>query len=153
MSFSPKLNVMTSKQRPRKLSMNGSDGKPYQYLLKGHEDLRQDERVMQLFGLVNTLLVNDAETFKRHLQIQRYGVTPLSPNSGLIGWVADCGMNVDFKRTKFLIVFFADTLHDLVKDFRERRKIPINMEHRLISQVLKENLHELYPLLETKGND
>lgn len=29
------------------------------FLLKGHEDLRQDERVMQLFGLVNTLLLND----------------------------------------------------------------------------------------------
>ena len=24
---------------------------------QGHEDLRQDERVMQLFGLVNTMLV------------------------------------------------------------------------------------------------
>jgi len=38
------------------------------FLLKGHEDLRQDERVMQLFGLVNTLLANDPETFKRHLR-------------------------------------------------------------------------------------
>ncbi len=38
------------------------------FLLKGHEDLRQDERVMQLFGLVNTLLTNDPETFKRHLR-------------------------------------------------------------------------------------
>jgi FKBP12-rapamycin complex-associated protein len=27
--------------------------------LKGHEDIRQDERVMQLFGLVNTLLAID----------------------------------------------------------------------------------------------
>ena len=34
----------------------------------GHEDLRQDERVMQLFRLVNTLLANDAVTFKRHLR-------------------------------------------------------------------------------------
>ena len=38
------------------------------FLLKGHEDLRQDERVMQLFGLVNTLLANDSVTFKRHLR-------------------------------------------------------------------------------------
>ena len=37
------------------------------FLLKGHEDLRQDERVMQLFGLVNTLLAGDQETSKRHL--------------------------------------------------------------------------------------
>ena len=46
----------------------GSDGRSYMFLLKGHEDLRQDERVMQLFGLVNTLLDNDPETFKRHLR-------------------------------------------------------------------------------------
>ena len=31
------------------------------FLLKGHEDLRQDERVMQFFSLVNSLLVNDPE--------------------------------------------------------------------------------------------
>lgn len=42
------------------------------FLLKGHEDLRQDERVMQLFGLVNTLLNNDPETFKRHLRYVVY---------------------------------------------------------------------------------
>ncbi len=46
----------------------GSNGRDFMFLLKGHEDLRQDERVMQLFGLVNTLLTNDPETFKRHLR-------------------------------------------------------------------------------------
>lgn len=30
--------------------MQGDDGREYVFLLKGHEDLRQDERVMQLFG-------------------------------------------------------------------------------------------------------
>jgi FKBP12-rapamycin complex-associated protein len=50
------MHVITSKQRPRRLHIHGSDGKDYGYLLKGHEDLRQDERVMQLFGLVNSLL-------------------------------------------------------------------------------------------------
>jgi len=45
----------------------GSNGQEYQFLLKGHEDLRQDERVMQLFGLVNSLLLNNPETFRRNL--------------------------------------------------------------------------------------
>lgn len=48
----------------------GSNGKDYMFLLKGHEDLRQDERVMQLFGLVNTLLCHDPDTFRRNLTIQ-----------------------------------------------------------------------------------
>jgi len=41
------------------MSMFGNDGREYVFLLKGHEDMRQDERVMQLFGLVNTLLSID----------------------------------------------------------------------------------------------
>jgi len=117
-SFVPTLNVISSKQRPRKLTIMGSDGSEYHYLLKGHEDLRQDERVMQLFGLVNTLLAGDMETFKRHLTIHRYPVIPLSPNSGLIGWVPHC-----------------DTLHALIRDYRESRKILLNIEHRLMQQM------------------
>ncbi|KAJ8979409.1 hypothetical protein NQ317_015841 [Molorchus minor] len=83
--FNRSLEVITSKQRPRKLIIRGSNGKDYMFLLKGHEDLRQDERVMQLFGLVNTLLLKDPDTFRRNLTIQRYAVIPLSTNSGLIG--------------------------------------------------------------------
>eukprot|EP00742_Colponemidia_sp_Colp-10_P007030 GILJ01007544.1.p1 GENE.GILJ01007544.1~~GILJ01007544.1.p1 ORF type:complete len:2402 (-),score=355.14 GILJ01007544.1:281-6541(-) len=117
-SFAPSLNVISSKQRPRKLTIHGSDGKEYVFLLKGHEDLRQDERVMQLFGLVNTLLAHDPETSKKDLSIRRYAVIPLSPNSGLIGWVPHC-----------------DTLHQLIRDYRESRKILLNIEHRLMLQM------------------
>eukprot|EP01135_Chromosphaera_perkinsii_P003113 Nk52_evm2s236 gene=Nk52_evmTU2s236 len=122
--FISSLNVITSKQRPRKLTIKGSDGQDYVYLLKGHEDLRQDERVMQLFGLVNMLLTADPDTFKRHLSIQRYAVIPLSQNSGLIGWVPNC-----------------DTLHTLIRDYRESRKILLNIEHRLMLQMAPEYDH------------
>lgn len=111
--FSPQLVVITSKQRPRRLTIHGEDGENYDFLLKGHEDLRQDERVMQLFGLVNTLLGNSRLTAEKDLSIQRYAVIPLSPNSGLIGWVPNC-----------------DTLHHLIREYREARKIPVNVEHR-----------------------
>ncbi|XP_017494320.1 PREDICTED: serine/threonine-protein kinase mTOR-like, partial [Rhagoletis zephyria] len=114
----PQLNIITSKQRPRKLTIKGSNGRNYMFLLKGHEDLRQDERVMQLFGLVNTLLNKEHNTSKQNLAIQRYAVIPLSPNSGLIGWVPHC-----------------DTLHSLIRDYREKRKILLNMEHRLMLRV------------------
>ena len=66
----PSLSVITSKQRPRKLSIRGSNGRVCMFLLKGHEDLRQDERVMQFFSLVNSLLLNDPETYRRNLAIQ-----------------------------------------------------------------------------------
>ena len=33
-SFAPQLHVITSKQRPRKLTIHGSDGAEYMFLLK-----------------------------------------------------------------------------------------------------------------------
>ncbi|KAG9238765.1 armadillo-type protein [Amylocarpus encephaloides] len=118
MSFETNFSVISSKQRPRKLSLNGSDGKPYAFVLKGHEDIRQDERVMQLFGLCNTLLTGDSESYKRHLNIQRYPAIPLSQSSGLLGWVPN-----------------SDTLHVLIREYRENRKILLNIEHRIMLQM------------------
>jgi FKBP12-rapamycin complex-associated protein len=37
-NFAPKLSIIISKQRPRRLYLKGSDGKEYQYLLKGVYD-------------------------------------------------------------------------------------------------------------------
>ena len=58
------LQGLSSKQHPRKLCILGSHGKDIMFLLKGHEDLRQDERVLQLFGLVNTILISNPGTFR-----------------------------------------------------------------------------------------
>jgi FKBP12-rapamycin complex-associated protein len=125
--FSQHLSVISSKQRPRKLSMSGSDGCEYVFLLKGHEDLRQDERVMQLFGLVNTLVRSDRTTSSDPaLMIQRFNAIPLSPKSGLLSWVPEY-----------------DTLHGLIREYRDRegRKVPLNIEHRHMTQVAPELDH------------
>ncbi|XP_022763546.1 serine/threonine-protein kinase TOR isoform X3 [Durio zibethinus] len=144
-SFARQLDVITSKQRPRKLTIHGSDGEEYAFLLKGHEDLRQDERVMQLFGLVNTLLENSRKTAEKDLSIQRYSVIPLSPNSGLIGWVPNC-----------------DTLHHLIREYRDARRITLNQEHKCMLSfapdydhlplIAKVEVFE-YALENTEGND
>lgn len=49
------------------------------------------------------------------MEIARYAVVPLSPNSGLIGWVPNC-----------------DTLHALVREHRETHKVPLNLEHKMM---------------------
>jgi FKBP12-rapamycin complex-associated protein len=91
----------------------------YEFLLKGHEDLRQDERVMQLFALINTLMGLDPITAKHHLNISRYAVVPLSPNSGVIGWLGD-----------------TDTIHDLIKHYRESRNMQLSMEHKIMTKTV-----------------
>lgn len=142
--FDTTLSVIPSKQRPRKLNLRGSDGKTYSYLLKGHEDIRQDNLVMQLFGLVNTLLADDPDCFKRHLHIQPYAAIPLSPKSGLLSWVPH-----------------AETFHALIREYREG-KILLNIEHRIMLQMAPDydNLNHLqkievftYALDNTRGQD
>lgn len=117
-SVEPICDVISSKQRPRKITFKGSDGQDYQYALKGHEDIRQDSLVMQLFGLVNTLLQNDIECFQRHLDIHQFPAIPLSPKTGLIGWVTE-----------------SDTLHILIKEYRDSKKVPLNIEHLVMLQM------------------
>lgn len=39
-AFAPQLHVISSKQRPRKLSIMGSDGAEYMFLLKGEAGLK-----------------------------------------------------------------------------------------------------------------
>eukprot|EP01059_Diplonema_ambulator_P003629 TRINITY_DN13342_c0_g1_i3.p1 TRINITY_DN13342_c0_g1~~TRINITY_DN13342_c0_g1_i3.p1 ORF type:complete len:2822 (+),score=973.50 TRINITY_DN13342_c0_g1_i3:85-8550(+) len=147
-SFSPTLNVIPSKQRPRKLTIIGSDGLPYKFLLKGHEDLRQDERVMQLFGLVNTLLRHDkaiTKAARADLTIDQYPVIPLSSNVGIIGWLDR-----------------AETLHSLIRDYREKHKMQLNCETKfmqqhaidydLLSLMQKVEVFE-YALAQTDGDD
>lgn len=118
-SFRQQFGIILSKQRPRKIYLQGENGLEYVFLLKGHEDLRQDERAMQLFGLVNALLTHDRRTDSHDLSIQRYAVVPLSPNVGLSGWVP-----------------MSDTLHDLIRNYRERKKILLDIEHRLMEQLV-----------------
>lgn len=121
-AFSQQLNVIQSKQRPRKLSMVGSDGKEYQFLLKGHEDLRQDERVMQVFGLINKLFAkSDRRTLLHGVEMTTFSVVALSSNAGLIEWVPNC-----------------DTMHALVKSYRDARKIVPNIEQRVMVRCVQE---------------
>ncbi|KAJ2283115.1 hypothetical protein IW139_006694, partial [Coemansia sp. RSA 353] len=87
--FKPDIEVHRTAQLPRQMCIQGSDGNEYTFLLKGLDDLRLDERVMQLFGLINSLLSKDSETARRSLAIERFPVVPLSSNSGLIGFYSN----------------------------------------------------------------
>lgn len=86
-SFADHVLVLSSLQRPRKLTVRGSDGKQYGLLCKPKDDLRKDQRLMEFNGIINRALKRDAESSKRRLYIKTYAVTPLSEESGTIEWV------------------------------------------------------------------
>lgn len=120
--FGAQLTVLQSKQRPRRMSILGSDGHEYHFLLKGHEDLRQDERVMQVFRLVNKLFTKSTRrAVLTGVEMKTYEVISLSSNVGIIEWVPDC-----------------DTMHALVKEYREVHNIMPNVEHKVMLRLAAE---------------
>ncbi|KAK8896421.1 hypothetical protein M9Y10_014320 [Tritrichomonas musculus] len=85
-SFDNVVKIIASQKYPKKMKITGSDGKTYKYLLKGKEDLRLDQRVMQFFSLSNSLLRNDKSGIEKDLIIEAYAIIPLSPLAGMISW-------------------------------------------------------------------
>lgn len=119
-SFNPTMIIIASKQRPKRLSVNTSDGRRQKFLLKGREDLRLDERVMQLFLLINILMLSDSRSSKNFgFQVQQYTVTPLRETAGLIGWVDGC-----------------DTMTELVKRYRTNKDVALDVEFRVMNQII-----------------
>ncbi|WCJ33820.1 Serine/threonine-protein kinase SMG1 [Euphorbia peplus] len=86
-SFSEQVTILSTKTKPKKLAIHGSDGQKYTYLLKGREDLRLDARIMQLLQAINGLMHSSSATHKHLLAIRYYSVTPISGQAGLIQWV------------------------------------------------------------------
>lgn len=79
--------VLSSLQKPRKLSIRGSDGKLYAVLAKPKDDLRKDQRLMEFNTMINRFLKRDVEASRRRLYIRTYAVVPLNEECGLIEWV------------------------------------------------------------------
>jgi phosphatidylinositol kinase/protein kinase (PI-3 family) len=75
----------------------GSDGKQYMFLVKGGEDLRNDERIELLFDLMNlvvststsstTLNEENLKISKNNLRARTYSVIPMTSKMGIMEWV------------------------------------------------------------------
>ncbi|XP_012276665.1 DNA-dependent protein kinase catalytic subunit [Orussus abietinus] len=89
MKFESSVKIMDSKQRPMKITIIGNDAKNYDFLVKFGEDLRLDQRIEQIFTIMNGILQGDAICRQRQLFIDTYQVIPLSNHLGLIQWVND----------------------------------------------------------------
>ncbi|XP_038683516.1 serine/threonine-protein kinase ATM isoform X2 [Tripterygium wilfordii] len=82
------ITVMNGINAPKVVECFGSDGCKYRQLAKsGNDDLRQDAVMEQFFGLVNTFLQNNRDTWKRRLGIRTYKVVPFTPSAGVLEWV------------------------------------------------------------------
>jgi len=98
---------MGSIRKPKRLTIRGDDEKEYMFLVKGGEDLRMDQRIeqvlsysftkilqllqgiiitvyllipcVQLFGVMNEILMEDSACSQRGLRLKTYEVIPMTP--------------------------------------------------------------------------
>uniref|UniRef100_A0A2K6Q6U2 Serine/threonine-protein kinase ATR n=1 Tax=Rhinopithecus roxellana TaxID=61622 RepID=A0A2K6Q6U2_RHIRO len=85
--FDDTVEILASLQKPKKISLKGSDGKFYIMMCKPKDDLRKDCRLMEFNSLINKCLRKDAESRRRELHIRTYAVIPLNDECGIIEWV------------------------------------------------------------------
>ena len=83
----PLVTVLESMQAPCKLTLRCSDGTEAEFLAKGGEDLRQDERILRLFRCASAALQAHAPAAARGLSVVTFHVEPLSPRCGLVSWL------------------------------------------------------------------
>ena len=120
-SFLDDVLVLNSLQRPRKISIRGSDGHVYALLCKPKDDLRKDQRLMEFNAMINRALKKDADSSKRRLYIKTYAVTPLNEECGLIEWVDNL-----------------KTLREILLSTYKQKNIPINYSE--IRNLLNESI-------------
>ncbi|XP_062295726.1 serine/threonine-protein kinase ATR [Scomber scombrus] len=85
--FEDIVEILASLQKPKKISLKGSDGRSYTMMCKPKDDLRKDCRLMEFNCLINKCLRKDAESRRRELHICTYAVIPLNEECGIIEWV------------------------------------------------------------------
>ncbi|KHJ46616.1 FATC domain protein [Trichuris suis] len=85
--FADQIEVLNSLQKPKKISIVGSDGHNYPMMCKNKDDLRLDKRLMEFNNLVNTCLLREPECRRRRMRVRTYTVTPIGEDCGLVEWV------------------------------------------------------------------
>eukprot|EP01130_Rhizamoeba_saxonica_P012697 TRINITY_DN5387_c0_g1_i1.p1 TRINITY_DN5387_c0_g1~~TRINITY_DN5387_c0_g1_i1.p1 ORF type:complete len:406 (+),score=94.50 TRINITY_DN5387_c0_g1_i1:34-1218(+) len=74
-------------RKPKRLKIRGDDEKEYPFLVKGGEDLRLDQRIEQLFMVMNQIFRKDSQCRSRNLSIHTYEVVPMTNRVGILEWI------------------------------------------------------------------
>ncbi len=73
--FDEKMLVLQSLRLPKRLTIRGHDENDYRFLVKGGEDIRQDQRIEALFSIMNDLYDNDPncnQSNSAHIAVRTY---------------------------------------------------------------------------------
>jgi len=151
--FDATVVVMPSLRRPKRIQIRGSDEQDYFWLVKTGEDLRLDQRIEQLFGVMNTAFLEKFASTEHHLTT--YDVVPLTSRVGMIEWLQDTNslrsvLIQAFNRFKLN----ADHLRILGAKFGEfcMSKMPKSAKKSLSTSDVYKNLYKKVPDSEVETN-
>ncbi|KAI9251048.1 hypothetical protein BY458DRAFT_559563 [Sporodiniella umbellata] len=86
-SVDSRVLVMASIRKPKRIRIYGTDEREYLFLVKGGEDLRLDQRIEQIFTVMNNMISKNTFCLSQNICIATYNVIPMATNLGLIEWV------------------------------------------------------------------
>ncbi|XP_065362796.1 serine/threonine-protein kinase ATR [Calliphora vicina] len=85
--ISEEVVVLRSAAKPKKITIECSDGVLYNVMVKPKDDLRKDFRLMEFNGLVKRFLHQDSKARHRRLRIRTYAAIPFNEECGLVEWL------------------------------------------------------------------
>ena len=86
-SIKKSVLILPSLMRPKRITVHGSNEKDFNLLIKGGEDLRLDQRIQQLFHIVNGIFREDSACQSRNLNLKTFGIVPITNNLGSLEWI------------------------------------------------------------------
>uniref|UniRef100_A0A8C4NGJ0 non-specific serine/threonine protein kinase n=1 Tax=Eptatretus burgeri TaxID=7764 RepID=A0A8C4NGJ0_EPTBU len=122
--FDERVQIMNSIRKPKCLVLRGDDEREHKFLVKGGEDLRQDQRIQQLLGIMNNTLGCSASATIGGLPLITYTVIPLTtspsgPAEHFNRWIHKFGKNA----TAYLNMYSKSTREEVLKSFRQREAL------------------------------
>ncbi|GFR71479.1 DNA-dependent protein kinase catalytic subunit [Elysia marginata] len=126
--FDERVLVMSSLRKPKRIMIRGNNEKEFPYLVKSGEDLRMDQRIENLFLIMNSVMDADPGCRQRKLSLKTYQVISMTPRVGLIEWM---------RNTQPLKEFLLNTLSDEEQKYLDPKSIhaPVVQHMKWVEKV------------------
>ena len=118
-SFDQHLLVLSSIRKPKKIKIFGNNEKSYDYLVKGCEDLRLDQRIQEVFKVMNEILIKNSNCTKKKLKLNTFVVVPITQKLGIIEWISD---------TQSLYKVIKYSMENLIDEYTTQYQSTLNID-------------------------
>ena len=126
-----------TQRNPKRFKIQASDGNFYDFLYKQMDDLRKDQRLMEIFIRMNLLMKKDPHCSERIPLIRTYAAIHLGENCGLLEWVNN---RIHMKEILFELYRHADqpiTVIDIAREIGSKKTKPMVLVRQSNINLLK----------------